>query len=270
MRFRNHSSGSDLSCSEPVPVPLPVPDALGGCSGRGSGSKQPGPRLPVTPPGHGPRPRCRPRTKPPRRTSPPCHPERACESRGPLRAWCGRRCNDRAFVAGGLFQRSDRVRDSVSVRISERRHGFRRDRRPDTGHPDTVADQNATGHWIRRCTGLPSRSALVAPPLRLAALRWRAAFSRSVDHGHRWASRRPSWWPRRASPSRQSRGSPTRYCAHRNSNAIGTMPCTARPPVRDFSCSAKATVGHRARLLILVAEGRRAGAEAQPNATAGR
>jgi hypothetical protein len=38
MRFRNHSSGSDLSCSEPVPVPLPVPDALGGCSGRDSAS----------------------------------------------------------------------------------------------------------------------------------------------------------------------------------------------------------------------------------------
>jgi hypothetical protein len=31
---------------------------------------------------------------------------------------------------------------------------------------------------VLRCTGLPSRSALAAPPLRLAALRWRAASSR--------------------------------------------------------------------------------------------
>jgi hypothetical protein len=29
---------------------------------------------------------------------------------------------------------------------------------------------------VLRSTGLPSRSALVAPPLRLAALRWRGAF----------------------------------------------------------------------------------------------
>jgi hypothetical protein len=28
-----------------------------------------------------------------------------------------------------------------------------------------------------------------------------------------------------------------RHCAHPDSNAGGTMPCTARPPVRDVSCS---------------------------------
>jgi hypothetical protein len=59
----------------------------------------------VTAPGHGPRTRGRTRTRPHPRTSPPCHPERACESRGPLRAWSGRRCNEGAFVAGGLFRR---------------------------------------------------------------------------------------------------------------------------------------------------------------------
>jgi hypothetical protein len=40
----------------------------------------------------------------------------------------------------------------------------------------SVADRDAPGSWVFRCTGLPSRSALVAPPLRLAALRWREAF----------------------------------------------------------------------------------------------
>jgi hypothetical protein len=50
---------------------------------------------------HGPRSR----TEPFRRTSPPCHPERACESRGPLRAWCGGHWNDRQSAAGTLFRR---------------------------------------------------------------------------------------------------------------------------------------------------------------------
>jgi hypothetical protein len=42
--------------------------------------------------------------------------------------------------------------------------------------PVTVSDQNAAEYLVLRGTGLPSRSALVAPPFRLAALRWRATF----------------------------------------------------------------------------------------------
>jgi hypothetical protein len=44
--------------------------------------------------------------------------------------------------------------------------------------PVTVSgtDRGVAGHLVLRPTGLPSRSALIAPPLRLAALRWRAAF----------------------------------------------------------------------------------------------
>jgi hypothetical protein len=68
-------------------------------------------RRPDTVHGHGvgdgprPRPRPRSRTDPFRRTSPPCHPERACESRGPLRAWCGGHWNDRPCVAGIVLRR---------------------------------------------------------------------------------------------------------------------------------------------------------------------
>jgi hypothetical protein len=58
----------------------------------------------------------------------------------------------------------------------------------------------------------------------------------SVVLGHRRSSRRPSWWLWRMSPGRHSRGSPTRCCAHRNSDAGGTIPCTARPPLRELSC----------------------------------
>jgi hypothetical protein len=47
----------------------------------------------------------------------------------------------------------------------------------DSGHgprsPGSVTDRAVAGHLVLRCTGLPSRSAPVAPPLRLAALRWR-------------------------------------------------------------------------------------------------
>jgi hypothetical protein len=45
--------------------------------------------------------------------------------------------------------------------------------RPRTQSPGSVTDRDVAGHLVLRCTGLPSRSALVAPPLRLAALRWR-------------------------------------------------------------------------------------------------
>jgi hypothetical protein len=48
-------------------------------------------------------------------------------------------------------------------------HGTRT-RPPATG---SVTDRAVAGHLVLRCTGLPSRSALVAPPFRLAALRWR-------------------------------------------------------------------------------------------------
>jgi hypothetical protein len=41
--------------------------------------------------------------------------------------------------------------------------------------PETAADRASAEHWWLTNTGLPSRSALVAPPLRLVALRWRVA-----------------------------------------------------------------------------------------------
>jgi hypothetical protein len=41
--------------------------------------------------------------------------------------------------------------------------------------PETAADRASVEHWWLTNTGLPSRSALVAPPLRLVALRWRVA-----------------------------------------------------------------------------------------------
>jgi hypothetical protein len=48
-----------------------------------------------------------------------------------------------------------------------------RTRPPVTG---SVTDRAVSRHWDSRSTGLPSHSALIAPPLRLAALRWRVAF----------------------------------------------------------------------------------------------
>jgi hypothetical protein len=92
---------------------------------------------------------------------------------------------------------------------------------------------------VLRYTGLPSRSALVAPPLRLAALRWRevcVALGRSrpplgvstaflVAVTHFFGTLFPRVPPLRMCPSRSSGG---------------TFSRTARPPVRDSSCS----VGH--------------------------
>jgi hypothetical protein len=52
--------------------------------------------------------------------------------------------------------------------VTESGHGHR--------SPGSATDRGVAGHLVLRCTGLPSRSALVAPPLRLAALRWRGAF----------------------------------------------------------------------------------------------
>jgi hypothetical protein len=61
---------------------------------------------------------------------------------------------------------------SADSRGARHGHGFRT-RLPVTG---SVTDRAVAKHWEFRHTGLPSRSALVAPPLRLAALRWLAAF----------------------------------------------------------------------------------------------
>jgi hypothetical protein len=65
-----------------------------------------------------------------------------------------------------------------------------------------------------RFTGLPSRSALVAPPLQLAALRWRgsADLTRAVSatFGRLDGLLVPAV---RASPGRASRGCPPRECA---------------------------------------------------------
>jgi hypothetical protein len=98
-------------------------------------------------------------------------------------------------------------------------------------------ETNAPLSPFLRFTGLPSRSARGGAPLRLTALRWLEALGELVQ------SRPPpgvstAFLPAVARFSvTESRGSPTRHCAHRNSNAVGTMPCTARPPVRDVSCS---------------------------------
>jgi hypothetical protein len=132
-----------------------------------------------------------------------------------------------------------------------------------------TAPGHGVGHGPRRCgslgspiTGLPSRSALVAPPLRLAALRWRGAFNvltrvrppPGVSTACLVAATHFS--------VTESRGSPTRYCAHRNSNAGGTIPCTARPPMREFSCSEGPE--NRVRREARVGANRRCGAPAGP------
>jgi hypothetical protein len=132
------------------------------------------------------------------------------------------------------------------------------------GHParGRSTDRGVAGHWILPCTGLPSRSALVAPPLRLAALRWRGAFNvltrvrppPGVSTACLVAATHFS--------VTESRGSPTRYCAHRNSNAGGTIPCTARPPMREFSCSEGPE--NRVRREARVGANRRRGAPAGP------
>jgi hypothetical protein len=97
----------------------------------------------------------------------------------------------------------------------------------------TATDRIVAEHRVLRSTGLLPRSA--PPPLQLTLLRRPAAASSSS------ASRSPpvgsaAFLVAAARFSgRESRGSPTRHCAHRNSNAGSTMPCTARPPVRVVS-----------------------------------
>jgi hypothetical protein len=97
---------------------------------------------------------------------------------------------------------------------------------------DAVPDAAAVPGPFFRSTGLPSRAAHVAPSLRLAALRWHLVI------GLLGRYRPPSGVSTAFLPAvtrfavTESRGSPTRHCAHRNSNAIGTIPCTAHPSVR--------------------------------------
>jgi hypothetical protein len=117
-------------------------------------------------------------------------------------------------------------------------HGTRT-RPPATG---SVTDRAVAGHLVLRCTGLPSRSALVAPPFRLAALRWREVIFIFVRIQPPPSVSTACLVAVTHVPGGHSRGSPTRYCAHRNSNAIGTIPCTARPPVREFSCSVEVVI----------------------------
>jgi hypothetical protein len=59
-----------------------------------------------------------------------------------------------------------------------------------------------------------------------------------THRGHLRSARRPAWWPLDTSPSRASRGSPHRHCAHRTRGGRGTMSIAALPPLRAFSCSA--------------------------------
>jgi hypothetical protein len=141
-----------------------------------------------------------------------------------------------SFSGSGSGSASDSVRFSASVSAGHR-YGHRN---PETvpGHRGRARTEALRVTWfsdapacrrVRRSSRLRSGS----PPCGGV---WRS--SSSVGLGHLRASRRPAWWLWRAFPWRHSRGSPTRHCAHRNSNAGGTMPCTARPPVREFSCSA--------------------------------
>jgi hypothetical protein len=107
-------------------------------------------------------------------------------------------------------------------------------------YPDPVTG-HGVGHGPRRCGSLGS-------PMHRPA----------VTFGARRASapaRRPAWWLSRTSPAGHTWGSPTRYCAHRNSNAGGTIPCTARPPWRDLSCPA----GHVILVLCRAREGEQQG-----------
>jgi hypothetical protein len=96
-------------------------------------------------------------------------------------------------------------------------------------------------------TSMPWARFSVTPACRLVRRSWRLRSGsppcggqgrppHSSGGGHLRASRRPAWWLWRTSPGGHSRGSPTRHCACRSSKAGGTMPCTARPPVREFPC----------------------------------
>jgi hypothetical protein len=64
-------------------------------------------------------------------------------------------------------QRRSPIRPRFPVTVTVPGH------RPRT--PISATDRTDSVYQILRVTGLPSRSALVAPPLRLAALRWREA-----------------------------------------------------------------------------------------------
>jgi hypothetical protein len=114
-------------------------------------------------------------------------------------------------------------------------------------------------HWVLRFTGLPSRSALDAPPLRLAALRWRGAFyelSRSrpppgvstacsvVVARFSGGACKVFSVSRVREPGTAEKGT-TRLGPEGDRRMPGTRPsCSsrqalpARPPVREASCSA--------------------------------
>jgi hypothetical protein len=110
------------------------------------------------------------------------------------------------------------------------------------GHParGRSTDRGVAGHLILRCAGLPSRSALVAPPVRLAALRWREAF---VLLGR---SRPPPGVSSGYSESRvREPGTAGRETACLRPQSDRRMPgtrssCPRRQPspLRDVSCSA--------------------------------
>jgi hypothetical protein len=144
----------------------------------------------------------------------------------------------------------DRGSDSVSVgpgMVTESGHGH-----PARGRS---TDRGVAGHLVLRCTGLPSRAALVAPSLRLAALRWRVAF---VLLGR---SRPPSGVSTaclvavtRFSVSRvREPGTAERESLRLRPQGDRRMPGTrpscpwrqtspARPPVRDVSCSVEVVI----------------------------
>jgi hypothetical protein len=109
----------------------------------------------------------------------------------------------------------------------------------------TSLGSSAPGHGFSALTGLPSRSALAAPPLRLAALRWRAVVCASLESvvGHRRASRRPAWsLLQRTSPSRASRGlPPLRMCPHEIEAPAAHSQGVARPTVASTSRALQGT-----------------------------
>jgi hypothetical protein len=91
-----------------------------------------------------------------------------------------------------------------------------------------------------RYTGLPSRSALVAPPLRLATLRWRGAFDElSRSRPPPGVSTACSVAVARLSGRPFPGGAPLENVPRGAGRVGGTFSRTARPPVRAIPCSAQ-------------------------------
>jgi hypothetical protein len=171
-------------------------------------------------------------------------PRSACSARHEKGRNVGRRVVENQRQQQGQRQRQRQVQrqpaasgpGATAVPV----HGHRT-RPPVTGSDtDEAISGNQERPWASFC-GAPacrrvrrsSRLRSGSPPCGGAN---RSLFSGDISHLR--ASRRPSWWLWRASPGGHSRGNPTRHCAHPDSNAGGTMPCTARPPWRDVPCSA--------------------------------